>query len=508
MKQKRIWKNKELKIQEVPGVEVLAVGEWNGDTYSIKDLDNMVEAFEELRGQLDPPIKIGHDEKQGLLEASGLQKDGDPAAGWVEKLYRRGTKLIADLKEVPEKIAELIQAGAYKKRSAEVYIDYKVGNKIYPRVLKAVGLLGAEIPAVKNIDDIRALYREKGWDQDGARVAIYEESHDQLYRRLQLALQKEHPSMMPMEASGPWISEVFDENIIVEQGGHYYRLPYIISGEEIIFGEPEEVTEKREWIPISPKEANKMAEWDTEYINDLPDSAFALIREGGEKDEQGKTIPRSLRFLPYRNAAGNIDLPHLRNALARLDQTDLTPEEKAHAKEILEKAAEQEGIGEEAQEIENQARKEAEMEKKLRELLGLDERVDVLEAIRQLKAKAEANPEKSGQYVDLTEHRKAVNRIGVLEAKLAGKEADEAVEVGIREGKVLPRQREWAHNYALNDPEGFKKYLGSAPKVVDYSEKGSEEDRSGQKEPTETELRIAQQMGVTKEQLIAAKAAS
>jgi hypothetical protein len=65
----------------------------------------------------------------------------------------------------------------------------------------------------------------------------------------------------------------------------------------------------------------KEAEWDTEYINDLPDSAFAYIEPGGEKDEQGKTVPRSLRHLPFRNAEGNIDRDHLVNALARLPQT-------------------------------------------------------------------------------------------------------------------------------------------------------------------------------------------
>jgi len=64
------------------------------------------------------------------------------------------------------------------------------------------------------------------------------------------------------------------------------------------------------------------AEWDTEYINNLPDSAFATIGTGGEKDADGKTVPRSLRHLPYKNAQGNVDVPHLRNALARMNQIE------------------------------------------------------------------------------------------------------------------------------------------------------------------------------------------
>ena len=76
-------------------------------------------------------------------------------------------------------------------------------------------------------------------------------------------------------------------------------------------------------------------EWDKEYINDLPDSAFAYIEPGGEKDDQGKTVPRTLRHLPFKNAQGNIDDEHLRNALGRLPQTDLSAEAKAAAKKKL-----------------------------------------------------------------------------------------------------------------------------------------------------------------------------
>jgi len=58
------------------------------------------------------------------------------------------------------------------------------------------------------------------------------------------------------------------------------------------------------------------AKWTTAYINDLPDSAFAVIEPGGEQTD-GKTTPRSLRHLPYKDASGKVDIPHLRNAWAR-----------------------------------------------------------------------------------------------------------------------------------------------------------------------------------------------
>jgi len=63
------------------------------------------------------------------------------------------------------------------------------------------------------------------------------------------------------------------------------------------------------------------ATWTAKFVDDLPDSSFAVIMPGGEKDEDDKTTPRSLRKLPYKDADGKVDLPHLRNAPSRLPQT-------------------------------------------------------------------------------------------------------------------------------------------------------------------------------------------
>lgn len=62
------------------------------------------------------------------------------------------------------------------------------------------------------------------------------------------------------------------------------------------------------------------AVWTRRFINDLPDSAFLYIMPGGKKDSEGKTKPRNLRKFPYKNKQGKIDLPHLRNAIARIPQ--------------------------------------------------------------------------------------------------------------------------------------------------------------------------------------------
>lgn len=87
------------------------------------------------------------------------------------------------------------------------------------------------------------------------------------------------------------------------------------------------------------------AKWSRKYINDLPDSSFAVIEKGGEKDEEGKTTPRSYRHLPYKDKDGEVDLPHLRNALARMNQIesespeDSTERIRQKAKSVLTKVA-------------------------------------------------------------------------------------------------------------------------------------------------------------------------
>src|SRR5579875_3361241 len=86
------------------------------------------------------------------------------------------------------------------------------------------------------------------------------------------------------------------------------------------------------------------AEWSSSFISDLPDDAFAYVEPGGKKDEQGKTVPRSFRHLPYKDAKGNVDKPHLRNALSRLPQTSLPPQAKAAARKKLVAATKDAGI--------------------------------------------------------------------------------------------------------------------------------------------------------------------
>jgi len=142
------------------GVELFATGTWNDKTFTLEDLQQIVDSFIELSERVKPYLKLGHDEKQALL-----QEDGLPAAGWITNLYIVGNKLLADFEDVPKIIYELIKAKAYKRVSCEIYINYKAtpeetgkDEKTYPKVLKAVALLGGDTPAVTTLHDVMALY--------------------------------------------------------------------------------------------------------------------------------------------------------------------------------------------------------------------------------------------------------------------------------------------------------------------------------------------------------------
>jgi hypothetical protein len=75
------------------------------------------------------------------------------------------------------------------------------------------------------------------------------------------------------------------------------------------------------------------AAWSSAYVGGLPDSAFAVVTSAG------------LRKLPHHDSSGALDLPHLRAALSRLPQTDLSAAEREKARRHLERHAAEAGVG-------------------------------------------------------------------------------------------------------------------------------------------------------------------
>lgn len=138
-----------------------------GSHVTVADLESAAASFQALRGRVNAPVKLGHNDGQAILKDAGfVGSDGKPAAGWLDNLRVVGSTLLADLRNVPAKVAALIHAGAYRARSIEFWrnwTDTETGT-VHPFVVNGLALLGADQPAVKSLDDIVNLYAEGSAD--------------------------------------------------------------------------------------------------------------------------------------------------------------------------------------------------------------------------------------------------------------------------------------------------------------------------------------------------------
>jgi hypothetical protein len=140
---------------ELKGAEIMAVGTWTGEvggtnSFSVSDLDALVSSFDTLQLSGRVPLKFGHNTEQPMA-------DGQPALGWVDKIYRQGEKLLADFVSMPQVVYDAIKAGLYKFVSVEMLGNVRAGTRRIPWVLDAVALLGADQPAVGTLKDLQAL---------------------------------------------------------------------------------------------------------------------------------------------------------------------------------------------------------------------------------------------------------------------------------------------------------------------------------------------------------------
>lgn len=159
-----------------------------------------------------------------------------------------------------------------------------------------------------------------------------------------------------------WVKEVYDDYVVVDYNGKLYSVDYEEEEDKCVFADKSKWVELKQvivptgmvgaksyeealkeysfgqWIDLYYEFAGKAATdlteeeaikavWTGAFVNTLPDSSFLyIVPNCGERDSEGKTKPRSCRMFPYKDAAGKVDLPHLRNAIARAPQASSIPE--------------------------------------------------------------------------------------------------------------------------------------------------------------------------------------
>ncbi len=150
-----LWQFQAPRTRIIYNVEIFASGTWidssgQRKTWLQADLDSIVKGF---ANDKSVPLKAGHTTDEFNTKVAqvlgvpielvkGEHGKGQIALGYVDSLQRKGDKLLATFKGVPEAIADLVEANLYSNVSAEIDVT---NDK---PALTGVALLGAEQPAV------------------------------------------------------------------------------------------------------------------------------------------------------------------------------------------------------------------------------------------------------------------------------------------------------------------------------------------------------------------------
>lgn len=175
------------RLWTIPNAEIFSAGEYDGENYTPEDLELAKRNFDLLSAgddgfKLNPPlllvpVGIGHEDDQAYLRQL-LKRTDLPAAGWPDNVRVDGGRMFADLRDVPDEVAQEIFQKKLRKFSVEFYRDFvqpgldpeelvparlaadqypytdQRGRKHYGLALRRVSLLGANVPRNKFIADI------------------------------------------------------------------------------------------------------------------------------------------------------------------------------------------------------------------------------------------------------------------------------------------------------------------------------------------------------------------
>lgn len=141
--------------EKVEDVEILnCFGNSLGVKFTEKDLDEIIENFEDNKEKYKPNVKIDHSKHQSILkeifQANEVPIDSEiPNLGYIDKMHRKGQALFANIADIPKKLKDKVFGGQYKAVSPEIYMNFRgTGKKFiesialtnYPRLKHAYNL--------------------------------------------------------------------------------------------------------------------------------------------------------------------------------------------------------------------------------------------------------------------------------------------------------------------------------------------------------------------------------
>lgn len=287
-------------------------------------------------------------------------------------------------------------------------------------------------------------------------------------RGIDIVIDYEHQTLEDVQApAGGWIKDLF-----IQDGAIAAKVEWTPKAEEYL--------KNKEYKYLSPvvlvrKNDQKAVVLHSAALTNTPaiDGMFAIVNSINiDEFEEGGNI------MDLKKLAALLGLPEdaTEEQIMQAIKTALGEVEK-----LKEEVKKKDGSGAETETVAN---------KVICGLLGVDEKTakteDVAAAIMALK-----NP---ANYVPVTEFNK-------LKERLDKKDSGELVTKALKAGKISAAQKDWAEEYALKDPEGFKKFVEKAPQAVPVGELDIEDTKKDSSKVTETTMAVCKMLGVSKEDL-------
>lgn len=181
---------------ELKGREIFAVGKWNNMEFTDADLVDIVDNFDNLKETHKVPLKFGHDADHS---------DGQPAIGWISRVFKEGNKLFADFRDMPRVVFEAIKNKLYRTVSIELLFNVDSDGKKFNHVLDAVALLGADRPAVSTLADLDRLLATRTAFSGGHRVSFETTAGTGKKLKKDKGMDKEEVQALIKEANQPLV---------------------------------------------------------------------------------------------------------------------------------------------------------------------------------------------------------------------------------------------------------------------------------------------------------------
>lgn len=396
-------------------------------TVTPDDLETYAQSIRDQPGLI--PVDYDHE---------GASDGSTRAAGWFTGQARvENGVLLAEVKWTP-KAAEEIKAGEYKRISPEfsfVDVDEKTGL-----MTRAKEILAATLTNRPFFRELAPVGAEVVWAPDAG---------------LEQLRQKLHAALNPgtLDSARYWVMDIAANAALVQeyQTARTWAVPFIVGdGGDVAPADPSEWAEaEQQWVAAA-QEAIQVngprrpftdvafgAVWSTAFVNSLPDSSFLWVESGGEKDSEGKTTPRSLRHFPYKDAAGKIDLPHLRNAAARIPQSSVPDDVKRRLARRVEQLLNQQNT--------QTTKEKTDMELTvIAKTLGLPEDATEEQVNEKLKSLQQENMELKATAASTEDGRveKLEQLLTEERVKRVTGEREQVLAQAVRDGRIVPAQKD------------------------------------------------------------------